>query len=173
MKKVTFALLIVMMFLLSATMAKAGKQVTLSHTVTGYSEDANTGTVTIDISLHVLNNGETAYEGLTFMYNPLTIISLEEVIAQVGYLGASQSTDIALSIVTHAPFDQNMLKTHELTWAGAYNNPDVGKAPIDFIAISTAGGGIRTAMRGKQLVTGNGIYKNTLFQMDAITASGY
>jgi hypothetical protein len=136
MKKV-FVFVLAMAFLLPAGRALAESPVLLSHTITGYTQGADT--VTLDVVLHVENPGAAPLYNLTLSHVPLMVISEDEILLNIGTVDALGALDVPLTIVTP------MLLSHEeflelpLFWAG--EGQDADNNFIEFPADSLNDGG--------------------------------
>ncbi|MEE9613426.1 MAG: hypothetical protein V3W31_00540 [Thermodesulfobacteriota bacterium] len=140
MRKAHVALLLAIVLILPAVVASAEEPLSVTHTLNGQTE--GTDTVTLDITLHVENLGDSPYQGLRFSYVPLSLIAVEEVIVNVGDVAAGQSADVSFSIVTLSPFLEEMLTGSPLPWVGEYTSLDGTGTIIDFPATSHAAGGV-------------------------------
>jgi len=137
MKKVLVLLLIISFASLpSAVMALNESPVYVSHTVTGYTEGADT--VTINFTLHVENYGSAPLYNVT-LSNVSLFIPAEGAKLNLGDIGASGTRDVSFSLVSPSPLPVTIdeLERLPLFWAG--EGTDAGGNFIEFPAESQGG----------------------------------
>ncbi len=134
----SFAGLFVLLAMLLPAVSAWGAEsrVTVSHTLTGF--NMGTNTVTVDYSLHVVNNGEAPVVNLSLSLVPLPPFVANRTIVNVGYLGTRQSADVSLQLVTRAILSADRFSQQPLFLVGKYLDGE-GK-PAQFPVKSKPGG---------------------------------
>ena len=137
MKKVLVLLLIISYACLpSMAMALNESPISVSHTVTGYTEGSDS--VTINFVLHVENHGSAPLYNVT-LSNVSLFIPSEEVKLYLGDIGASETLDVSFSLVSPSPLPVTVdeLAMLPLFWAG--EGTGAGGNFIEFPAESQGG----------------------------------
>lgn len=139
MKKGLLPALLFFSLMLAAALPAFAQDILLSHTLTGFTEDAETAT--LDITVNVENIGPADINNLTLDYVPLMFIAIDPVSISLAGIGAGQAVDVPITIVTPLPFDQIIFEQAPLFWAGEHDNPDGSGALVEFPAESRDAGG--------------------------------
>jgi len=87
--KKRFAALLLLGWLIPASMAWAESPVVVSHTLTGYT--MGTDEVTLSYTLTVKNLGAASISNLTLSYVPVSIISKDALVLDIGTLGVCRT----------------------------------------------------------------------------------
>jgi hypothetical protein len=112
-------LLVLVAMLLPAGLAfGAESRVMVSHTMAGYNK--GTATVTLDYSLHVMNNSDTPVVNLSLTLVPMPPFITNKTTVDVGYLGAHQSADVSLLLVTKTLLSADRFSQQPLFFVGKY-----------------------------------------------------
>ena len=90
--------------------------VIVTHTFTGYSSAGNT--VSVDLTVHVVNPGDSALSNVTLTFVPLRPFGPEGSTLYVGDLGPYQSGDFSVMVVTPARLSADKFSQKPLFWAG-------------------------------------------------------
>ncbi len=130
-------LLVLLAILVPAGLAYgAESRFMVSHTLEGYNK--GTATVTLDYSLHVMNNSDTPVIDLSLSLVPMPPFITNKTTVNVGYLGAHQSADVSLQLVTNTLLGADRFSQHHLFFVGKYIDGE-GK-PVEFPVKSKPGG---------------------------------
>ncbi len=130
-------LFVLLAMLLPAASAWGGEsRIVVTHTLTGY--NMGTNTVTVDYSLHVVNNGEAPVVNLSLSLVPMPPFVGNRTMVNVGYLGARQSADVPLRLVTRTVLSAERFSQQPLFLVGKYLDGEGN--PAQFPVKSKPGG---------------------------------
>jgi len=90
----------------------------ISHTLTGYQK--GDAALSLEYSLHVVNQGDNAITELSLSLVPLPPVFGNRPTVRVAYLGPHEETDVKVVVQVRPSLDQKTSAAAPLFWAGKY-----------------------------------------------------
>ena len=115
--KKRFTVLLFLLFI-STGAAWAEVPVSVTHTLTGYS--MGTELVILNYTLTVKNLGAASISNLTLSYVPVSIISKDALVLDIGTLDANGQLQFSFSLATPMLLDQAQFSGQPLFWSGKF-----------------------------------------------------
>lgn len=137
MKKRFFALLLIG-WLMPASMAWAQSPVVVSHTLTSYT--MGTDSVTLEYNLNLRNIGESSLSDVILSHIPLLIISTEDLHLNVASLDPQMNVQVPFTLTIPMLLEESTITDMPLFWD--CEGISTGGARVPFSLLSAQGGAL-------------------------------
>ena len=132
--KKRFAALLLLGWLIPASMAWAESPVVATHTMTGYSLGADS--VTLSYTLNVKSTGTGCVSNVTVSYIPFMIVSTEQITLNIAALASQAEVRVPFTVTMPMLLEESIFRS-PLFWAGSCT--DSSGRLIEFPAHSVEG----------------------------------